>query len=185
MSEAALLVNHTNARDDQKPRLDQPEKQWLASRIFYQDIDESRLTSIFYFTLIWNIFERAFCNRDAKINVYAPCLALDYAGRIEQKLNYAWIYFHQRYVANNGPTHLFYSFEFKPKDKKDVVLETLIKNETATPVEKLEVQLRIIFRLRNNLYHGEKEAARLYEQNENFRQANLLLMAIIDASQGN
>jgi len=46
--------------------------------------------------------------------------------------------------------------------------------------EMIEALLKIAFRLRNNLFHGEKQIEKLYEQNENFKQINLLLMNLIE-----
>ena len=54
-----------------------------------------------------------------------------------------------------------------------------LKEET-TNQEKLQSLLYIAFRLRNNLFHGSKEVEKLYEQNENFKQINSLLMVIIE-----
>ena len=56
-----------------------------------------------------------------------------------------------------------------------------MEGESSSNQEKMEALLRIAFRLRNNLYHGEKEVSKLYDQNENFKQINRLLMALIDA----
>jgi hypothetical protein len=56
------------------------EKLWLEAHQYYPDLDESKLTSIFYFTLIWNLFEKNCCDENAQINEHAPGLAVWHVG---------------------------------------------------------------------------------------------------------
>jgi len=160
------------------------EKKWLEDNKYYPTIDESRLTSIFYFALIWNLFEKNCCGGNAQINTHAPEIADRYADKILE-LPSIWTYFQTRYVHDGKTTDIFNSFTFKPRDKKNVVKKTLLADSTSSNQEKIETLLRIAFRLRNNLYHGEKDVSRLYDQNENFRQINSLLMALVDAKRTN
>ena len=76
-------------------------------------------------------------------------------------------------------TSTFDSFEFKSGDKKDVVKRILLEGESSSNQEKMEALLRIAFRLRNNLYHGEKEVSKLYDQNENFKQLLIQARALL------
>ena len=156
------------------------EKLWLEAHQYYPDLDESKLTSIFYFTLIWNLFEKNCCDENAQINEHAPGLAVSHSESISE-LPSIWRHFQTRYVHDGETTSTFDSFEFKSGDKKDVVKRILLEGESSSNQEKMEALLRIAFRLRNNLYHGEKEVSKLYDQNENFKQITRLLMALIDA----
>jgi len=160
------------------------EKQWLESNRYYSELDESKLTSIFYFALIWNLFEKECCGKFAKMDEHPKQLS-EHAEQVSRvMLQDVWCHFQQRYIANDKPTQLFKSFAFQPRDNKAWVEAILRLDAKATEQEKLEALLRIAFRLRNNLYHGEKSVSKLYEQNENFRQINQILMALIDAKQG-
>lgn len=156
------------------------EKEWLKSNRSYVDLDEQQLTSIFYFPLIWNIFEKELCNKNAKIGTHPDNISSDYAALIDSEvLSGVFSHFKKRYIRDGKATSLFKNFEFKtPSTIKGETFDILNSSDCATL--QLKALLYIAFRLRNNLYHGEKEVNKLYEQNENFKQINLLLMALID-----
>jgi len=61
-----------------------------------------------------------------------------------------------------------------------MVIDALKKQKSASYQEKSEAIIRIIFRFRNNLLHGEKDVSKLYEQNNNFKYANKFLMLLVD-----
>jgi len=156
------------------------EKEWLENNRYYEKIDDSKLYSIFYFSLIWNIFEKELCDKDGRISVHPTKLSTRYAEKANKDhVSNIFGYFQDRYVLNENKTEKYQSFEFKSVDIKNEVFECLIIDKP-TVEQKLKTLLQIAFRLRNNLFHGEKQVAILYEQNENFRQINLLLTHLID-----
>lgn len=161
------------------------ELRWLEHNRHYENIDESKLKNIFYFTLIWNIFEKECCENFAEIGFHPRCIAEKLTSKINTSvLNDVCGYFKDRYVANNKTKTIFNDFKFGKdandgKVYKDFVRKTLLANN-ASNKDKIQSLLYIAFRLRNNLYHGIKEVSKLYDQNENFKQINLLLMEIID-----
>jgi len=67
-----------------------------------------------------------------------------------------------------------------PFSCKEKVKKILLRGDDATPQEKAEALIKIIFRLRNNLFHGEKDVGKLYEQNESFAYANQFLLNIVE-----
>jgi hypothetical protein len=158
------------------------EKQWLERNRYYSTLDESKLTSIFYFPIIWNLFEKNCCEGNAQINTHAPKLANLYTEKIMEVLPSIWKHFQERYVQDGNTTEIFDEFEFRPTDQKEKVKVALLTNRILPSSDKVEALLRIGFRLRNNLFHGEKDIRKLYEQNENFKQINILLMALLDAN---
>ena len=60
----------------------------------------------------------------------------------------------------------------------------LTKIETE-PKEILKALLYILYRFRNNLFHGEKEVVRLNGQIENFKVANDLLAKVLEIMKRN
>jgi hypothetical protein len=156
------------------------EKHWLEQNRFYYQIDETRLQSIFYFSLIWNIYEKELCGKNAGIKTDPPKHSNIFANKADPEIFlHVFDYFKNRYVLNGQATHYFITFEFNSEPIKNEVFGYLSSANT-TKEEKLKALLYIAFRLRNNLFHGEKQVEKLYEQNENFRQINLLLMNLID-----
>lgn len=160
------------------------EKQWLESNRYYPTIEEEKLKSIFYFSLVWNIFEKECCHKNASIGNHPKNFADKLSNNIDSNLlNEIFQYFKNRYIENGDANDIFNRFDFgrEPASStyKNFVKDRLLKEET-TNQEKLQSLLYIAFRLRNNLFHGIKDVEKLYEQNENFKQINSLLMAIIE-----
>jgi len=157
------------------------EKDWLQNNRYYSDLDESKLKSVFYFSLIWNVYEKELCEKDGKIRQHSE----DHSKQFAEKLNPNILtgvfgYFKNRYESNGLPTEQFNTFEFNSEQIKNEVFESLAGANPSNE-EKLKALLYIAFRLRNNLFHGIKDVDKLYEQNENFRQINLLLMNLIES----
>lgn len=157
------------------------EKHWLEQNRFYYEIDEARLQSIFYFTILWNIYEKELCGRAGGIGTHPKKHARNLADKIDQNmLAEVFNYFKNRYVLNGEPTYHFITFEFNKDEIKAEVFECLSSGNPSSE-DKLKALLCIAFRLRNNLFHGEKEVEKLYEQNENFRLVNLILIELINS----
>lgn len=161
------------------------ELEWL-ERYYKNSIDETRLRNIFYFTLVWNVFEKECCDNFAKIKKHPKFLAESlHSGIKEQIVNEVFEYFKNRYFPNGSIDEKFQTFQFgrdehDGKEHKDFVQEKLLNNNSSQK-DKIQSLLYITFRLRNNLYHGIKDVSKLDdEQNENFKQINLFLMEVVD-----
>ncbi len=161
------------------------EKKWLEQNIFYSQLDENKLKHVFYFPILWNIFEKNFskiCENKIQIGKYKIISQTIYNNKIDiNKINQIYDYFKNRYIKNKDR---FLSLSFR----KDIQTEQNIKQEIIKrfkkakidDIEKIEVILCIAFRIRNNLYHGIKKVDKLYEQNENFKQINNFLILAIE-----
>ncbi len=156
------------------------EKEWLQNNYYYSELNESKLKSIFYFSLIWNVYEKELFDKYGKIGEHSEDHSKTFAEKLDPNLLAGvFDYFKNRYVLIGEKTIHFENFEFKSEPIKNEVFEYLSSADPSNK-EKLKTLLFIAFRLRNNLFHGEKQVEKLYEQNENFRQINLLLMNLID-----
>lgn len=155
------------------------EKEWLQNNRYYSELDEDKLKSVFYFSLIWNVYEKELCDKEGKIRQHAEEHSKTFAEKIDPNLLAGVFgYFKNRYVSNGLPTEHFNTFEFQIEQVKTEVYGYL-SSANPSNKDKLKALLCIAFRLRNNLFHGIKDVEKLYEQNENFRQINLLLMNLI------
>jgi hypothetical protein len=150
--------------------------QWIKNRYTYTEFDGRKIKNILHFSLVWNIFERACCQCNAQIK-QSHSIAENLQNESIPSLKKTWIYFQNRYVQSNQLTGTFNSFNFNDNDRKEWVGEILLSN-LPSQEQKIEALLRIIFRLRNNLMHGEKEPQIFYEQDKNFKHANTFLMDI-------
>ncbi len=161
------------------------EKQWLESNRYYPTIEEEKLKSIFYFSLVWNIFEKECCDKYAEIGFHPRCLSKLLYDKVNMVLlDTVFMYFKNRYVTNAKINSIFNDFQFGRENNDGQIYKDftrkVLTNHNPSNQEKLQALLYIAFRLRNNLFHGSKKVEKLYEQNENFKQINSLLMAIIE-----
>ena len=88
-------------------------------------------------------------------------------------------YFRDRYYRDGDFTSHFENLNFRNGDRCDLV-EKVLRNETTDRSEIVAALLIIVYRFRNNLFHGEKWAYRLEDQLANFNHANDVLMRAIE-----
>jgi hypothetical protein len=157
---------------------------WLRQNYSFQNEMLEEIENISYFTLVWGVFEQKCCGGFAKIAEHPEQLSteLDICSEL---LTSTFEYFKIRYITTECTENLtFVNFKFgvsaSPLSYKNKV-KTVLCKQIPTKKEKIEALLYISFRLRNNLYHGEKEITSLIEQDENFSVINEFLIALIEA----
>jgi hypothetical protein len=153
------------------------EKEWLEKNIFYDSLNENKLKHIFYFPILWNIFEKEIFNTKASIfKVESKSQTISILD--ENSLNKIYNYFKNRYIQSADK---FKGLNFREDEKKfQEKIKECFNKDNISLQEKIEVLLYIAFRIRNNIYHGIKQVHKLYEQNENFAQINKFLILIIE-----
>jgi len=151
------------------------ELNWIKQEFGLLSLESQEIQHILNFGLVWNIFE---CLVSSAIRD-SESLAQTYSDKIDYDiLDNVFQHFKTRYIDNYVETTNFTNFKFNPNDGKEIV-SAILKDSNPTNQKKLEAILKIIFRLRNNLFHGEKDIQTIPSQNENFKYANMLLMEII------
>ena len=88
-------------------------------------------------------------------------------------------YYRSRYYADGELTHHFPHLQLRPSDHRDLV-QAVIEGVNDTPRDRMLALLMIVWRLRNNLFHGAKWTYELRDQRENFSHANSVLMRILE-----
>ena len=88
-------------------------------------------------------------------------------------------YFRQRYFANGEFTHHFDHLHLRPADQPDI-LQSVLDGRNNDARDRLLTVLIIVWRFRNNLFHGEKWAYQLQGQLPNFTHANAVLMRLLE-----
>jgi hypothetical protein len=158
------------------------EKEWLQSKEEYTHFDDTKIQSVLYFTLVWNIFEKELCSNSASIYKCPKKLAEKYCETIEERLiEECFQFLKNRYFDNNGQATNLFDKLFRESEKKyEDIASSVFSQNRATVLKKLEAILYIAFRIRNNLYHGMKAIDYLTEQNSLFSYVNNILMALID-----
>lgn len=141
------------------------------------------------FSLLWNLFESKLSERRRngdrlslnynRLDTIASIIARK-ANHIHQQNFYEPFiaYFKERYIANNATNQLFDGLRIHRQDIKNLVRDVLLEIEQRQE-KVIESLLIIIYRFRNNLFHGEKELHNIHTQYDNFRQANCFLTSVL------
>jgi hypothetical protein len=141
---------------------------WINSK-YGTNLTEQDISEVKNFALLWNIYENTIFNNSFTIDQ----LQLEIANRNLQlnDFNDILIYFQNRYTANGNTNQRFEHLHFRPNDRMNLVRECLL-NVNNNPHDKILSVGIIVYRFRNNLFHGLKDFMVLGEQNHNFRNAN-------------
>lgn len=161
------------------------ENEWLKDffAIDFTYPDLTNIESVKNFSILWNLFERYFCDKNASLKKIQ-----DNINKLSES-NYSfpqiiyddyYIYSRQRYLSEGKTNELFESLLFRASDNKyKELLKSILRNSESESKKKVFACFIIIYRLRNNLFHGSKNIATIDEQNENFERANKVLMTFL------
>lgn len=101
-------------------------------------------------------------------------------GRLDPELFEAELaYFKRRYHPNGDFSHHFFGLHFRQPDCEGLVRSVLDGSDDG-PRHRTAAALIIVFRYRNNLFHGLKWEDELADQLDNFNAANSILMKAMD-----
>ena len=132
------------------------------------------------FCLLWSLFEARCLNEHGNVTALAQIVE-----KLKPRLvphtvvDASLAYFQNRYVDEQAFNYRFTLLHFRPGDRQQDVEAVLLGSVTDIS-SVLTALLIIVYRLRNNLFHGPKWRYALREQLENFRTANGLLMLTMD-----
>jgi len=155
--------------------------EWLSIKVpGFSNLTEEGRDAIDDFSFLWSLFEGKVM--DGRCDV--PRLRR-YAQRLEQKDRLNEIaceqymdYLRNRYYRDGHVTHYFHGLHLERSGNPEEVIDALSNLEASNPL-KIVACLIIIFRIRNNLFHGEKWRYDLEGQLYNFAQANLFLKSLM------
>lgn len=120
------------------------------------------------FTLIWNIFEnRIFASSFSVEKLEAVIANREFdAGQFDELL----AYFRSRYIENGELNWRYQYLKLRPNDKQDLVTSVLTTDGNTLKEKILAIGI-IVYRYRNNLFHGVKDFETLHLQKDNFSNA--------------
>ena len=146
-----------------------------------QALTQEERDAITNFAFLWTMFEARVLGARASANSIVEAvrrwagnglLALD---TFEQEI----AYFRGRYVADGQFTYHFNHLHLRQNDEP-VLVKKVLAEEDSAPEEIAAAVLIIVYRYRNNLFHGVKWSYELQGQFENFIHANTALMRAIE-----
>lgn len=150
------------------------------------DLKVAGIDRVRNFVFLWNMFENFGCGKNADLLKIKELVGLldSYIPLKEDELIPFVAYFSERYFNPNGDkTFSLAGLKFR-KNKSDqdalISVEAVLTLKEDAPVKILEALLFILYRFRNNLFHGEKDIVNLDGQIDNFINANHILCLVLD-----
>jgi hypothetical protein len=150
--------------------------QWIDNYL-HISINTEEYVEVRNFLILWNIFEaKCFkCNFGRnKSNIQNIHLASDIVNQTLQ-------YLQRRYITNGSTNERFMRLRLRNNDDMTSIQRVLL-GLTNNSCDIIKAIIMIIYRYRNNLFHGEKAIASLPMQKDNFINANKFLIACLEAT---
>jgi hypothetical protein len=140
-------------------------------------INEDTFGPILHFSLMWNLFERDACERNATpANIERAVKSAFAARRLTLAPFHEHLQYFQDRAQRDGMTIGSYLDALKMTHENSRHLVDGVLSGTLTdPNNAIYALLLIAHRIRNNLFHGEKNVAMLHTQAHLFRAVNSLL----------
>lgn len=147
----------------------------------FADLSDQEKAAIMYFSLLWSFFEANALNSTASASSIREFVRV----RNEQnKLEFdnfaeSLNFFKERYFHGTEFTTLFGGLKLRSNDNPDLV-KAVLSGANTGKIDSVAALLIIVYRLRNNLFHGVKWAYGIHDQLGNFTNANNALMGAIE-----
>ena len=140
-------------------------------------IRTQKVAFISWTQVLWNLFEAKWfkCNFGRnKRNIQNIHLTSDIFNQTLQ-------YLQRRYITNGSTNERFMRLRLRNNDDTTSIQRVLL-GLTNNSCDIIKAIIMIIYRYRNNLFHGEKAIASLPMQKDNFINANKFLIACLEAT---
>jgi len=155
---------------------------WLrANAPGFDQLPEADREAIMHFSLLWSFFEARALGSAASANaIVALVQGWEDDGRLDvAPFDQSLSYFKDRYFQNGAATPNFQGLALRPNDNPATV-EAVLKGENTSTRDCVAALLIVVYRLRNNLFHGVKWAYGIRDQLSNFNNANATIMAALE-----
>lgn len=155
---------------------------WLRTNVpNFNALSSEERRAIRDFSVLWSLFEgvQLGARGNAK-TLEAFAVRHQTNGTLAlQRFQMSISYFRRRYYNGSTFTPQFAHLHLRSNDSKPLV-ERFLRNQSTTDAEILTALLIVVYRFRNNLFHGVKWAYGAQGQLNNFRHANDVLMTAMD-----
>jgi len=173
---------------------------WLRERSSkFGDLEQREIKAVLEFTLLWSFFELKVMKNNASIQKF-ECKVEQWRSNEQlhpESFAPELFYFKQRYFPDGRECHRFNGLRFRcarhrneggscdvdcPENCRDrrKFVERVLCGENRDPRDDALALLIIVYRLRNNLFHGVKWDYGLEDQEENFNVAGRVLRKAVE-----
>ena len=166
--------------------------EWLKIYFDKPNLKERKLNPIIHFSLLWNLFEHTYFTDSNHLNPKTLLILADasWNSLSDEDLNSIFNQFKKRYIKDSLVNRNFISLDLckglhgELLSNFDFCKETLISNNP-TKSDITKVVFLIIYRFRNNLFHGKKTPTTLTIYEKQFKWINNFLMHFIETTSKN
>ncbi len=155
---------------------------WLCAHApGFKELSNEEREAIVHFSLLWSFFEAETLGTNASANAILA-LTQNWSSQGQLKLEpfeNSLAHFRKRYFENGAPTEHLHGLSLRKNDNPGLV-NSMLKGEAMSPSDTVAALLIVVYRLRNNLFHGAKWAYGIRGQLGNFTCANAALMAALE-----
>lgn len=147
----------------------------------YGELTEKERGALHQFMVLWTIFEAQVLNNSASVKAISNKVEQWEAllKEFSDELNTCFDYFKVRYTEQGSLNHRFPHLHLRQGDMPEFVSEVLLAEEVSLKDKMLAVMI-IIYRYRNNFFHGMKWAYQMRDQQKNFDVSSNILMRCIE-----
>jgi hypothetical protein len=145
-------------------------------------INEATFGPILHFSLMWNLFERDACGREANpANIERSVQTAFAEGKLSLDAFQEHLDYFQNRAQRDNMTIIRYleALKLTNANARNLV-RGVLAGDLSDPNNVVYALLLIAHRIRNNLFHGEKEVANLHSQVDLFRAVNSLLATFLN-----
>ena len=147
----------------------------------FDQLSNEEVGAILHFAILWSFFEAEVLENNASANRLINKANEWHERELLKIENFEehLTYFQNRYIDKGAPNERFDHLNFRRNDNEELTLEVLadLNNDIQNIVSTL---LIIVYRYRNNFFHGIKWEYNFAEQFENFQHANRILKKAIE-----
>ncbi|HDS1738370.1 hypothetical protein NPS49_05335 [Pseudomonas putida] len=157
-------------------------EEWLyANAPGFSKLPDQDRRAIFDFSFLWSLFEAQVMDNFAQARTISDRVhGWGSENRIYPDVyGEALAYFRSRYSLNGETTHHFDHLNLRGSDHPELIRRVII-GQSDDPLDSMLCTLIIVWRLRNNLFHGTKWSYQIRGQLDNFTHANLVLMKVLE-----
>ncbi|SHF21129.1 hypothetical protein SAMN05444339_104111 [Loktanella atrilutea] len=158
---------------------------WIENQEFFNQLSMSEKQEAGSFSFIWGVFELQVMTILQKAQPY-PSMSLsvarDYA--VSQHLpdcdlSEEKAYFRAHFFESDGAERSTWpGASFREHDRADEIKDVLL-NSSVDHSKDAEILIRVVYRFRNNFFHGYKWAYRLQGQAKNFANSSSVLIKLM------
>lgn len=156
--------------------------QWLDSHTQgFSQLSLEEKNAIMHFSLLWSLFEAQVLGTQASVSaIQRKCENWNSHGHLHLNDFEPYLsYFKNRYVENGELNYRFQYLQLEKSGNPEVVANVLKGSENSIK-DIVTALLIIVFRFRNNFFHGVKWAYEFRDQQDNFIISNQVLAKAIE-----